>query len=135
FSARTFETRRSISSISMRRLIPKRTTTCCFASRKVTEEYKELSSEISWSCHLANVECPAAIDLGIDYDFVSQPEFLEVSVIHIGWSVYFIVVFDILNLIVLVVLARSAGIQDLASWLQLLLFALAIAFSIATAEI
>jgi len=34
-----------------------------------------------------------------------------------------------------VVLARSAGVQELASWLQLLLFALAIASSIATAEI
>src|SRR6266404_1073944 len=65
-----------------------------------TEKYKELSSEVSWSCHVANVQCPAAIDLESDYGFVRQPDFLEVSVIHMGWSVYFIIIFDVLNLIV-----------------------------------
>jgi hypothetical protein len=107
------------------------------APKDSTEKYKELSSEVSWSCHIANIECPGQVDLQRDYDYAGfdQPTFLEVNVMHMGWSVYFIVLFDILNLIVLIVLARSAGFPSFPSWLQLILFALGIALSIATAEI
>ncbi len=107
------------------------------APKDSTEKYKELSAEVTWSCHMANVECPGQIDLQRDYDYAGfgQPSFLEVYVMHQGWSVYFIVLFTIVNLIVLVLLARTAGFQKFASWLQLLLFALGIASSIASAEI
>jgi hypothetical protein len=105
--------------------------------RDSTEKYKEISSEISWSCHVASVECPGQVDLQRDYDYAGfdEPAFLEVYVMHQGWSVYFMVLFCIVNLITLVLLAKSAGIQNVAAWLQLVLFALGIASSIASAEI
>ncbi len=107
------------------------------APKDSTEKYKELSSEVTWSCHVANVECPGQIDLQRDYDYAGfdQPSFLEVYVMHQGWSVYFIALFTIINLIVLVLLAKTAGFQNFAAWLQLLLFALGIASSVASAEI
>lgn len=102
-----------------------------------TEKYAELSSEIDWSCHVANVECPGQVDLHRDYEYAGfdQPSFLEINVMHQGWSVYFIVLFTIVNLVVLVLLGRGAGFQKISSWLQLFFFALAIAFSISSAEI
>jgi hypothetical protein len=107
------------------------------APKDSTESYKELSSEVTWTCHAANVECPASLDLQRDFDYMdfNEPSFLQVYVMHTGWSVYFIVLFTILNLIVLVLLGRTAGLSDRPPATQLILFSLAIASSISSAEI
>lgn len=107
------------------------------APKDSTEKYKELSSEITWSCHIANVECPGTLDLERDFEFLglNEPSFLQVHVLHQGWSVYAIVVFTIVNLVVLVLLSVTAGFKKLATSLQLTMFCCGIALSLASAEV
>ena len=107
------------------------------APRDTTEKYKELSSEVTWNCHIANVECPGSYDLEKDFEFlgVGEPSFLQVYVMHQGWSVYAIVFFTILMLVALVLVGAAAGLKSLATPGQILLFCCGIALSLASAEV
>ena len=102
-----------------------------------TEKYKTLYSELSWSCHVAGVECPGSVDLNRDLDFIGgdAPWFLQVNISHEGWSVYFILLFTILNLITMVLLGKAAGLGAASPVIQLLLFSLAIASSVSSGEV
>jgi hypothetical protein len=95
-------------------------------------------SEIAWSCRIAGVQCPAPRD----YDallraLVPDPtDPLKVSIsAYSGWSVYFIVLFTISNLIVLLALARRTRVAITSPTLKLFLFAVAVFLSMATSEI
>jgi hypothetical protein len=101
------------------------------------EKYKVLSSEVTWSCHVAGVECPAHYDLDIDFDYLglNEPSFLQVSINHQGWGVYFILFFTVVRLILQVLLAKSAGLHKSAPVIQLFLFSIAIALSMAASEV
>ncbi|MDT5060206.1 MAG: hypothetical protein QOH63_665 [Acidobacteriota bacterium] len=101
------------------------------------EKYKTLSSEISWSCHVAGVECPGTWDLDVDFDYwgFNAPWYLQVNVTHRGWSVYAILLFSIISLLLMVLLARASGWQTVSPIIQIVLFSMAIALSISSAEV
>lgn len=101
------------------------------------EKYKDLSSEISWSCHVAGVQCPGSWDFDIDFDYLGfdGPWYLQVYVSHQGWEIYFILLFTIANLITMVLLAKAVGFQRLGMVSQLLLFSVAIAASVGSADV
>jgi hypothetical protein len=101
------------------------------------EKYRILSSEVTWSCHVAGVECPGTLDLGIDFDYLgfNAPWYLQVYVTHEGWSVYAILLFSIMSLLSMVLLAKAAGLQEANAITQILLFSIAIASSITSAEV
>lgn len=101
------------------------------------EKYEVLSSEIKWSCHVAGVECPGTVNFDVDYNYLGldRPAFLQVYVMHEGWGVYFILLFSIVNLHLLVLLAKYAGMNKATPIIQIILFSLAIALSIASGEV
>lgn len=101
------------------------------------ERYKVLNSEISWSCHVADVQCPAGYDLDVDFDYMglNEPAFLQVSINHQGWGVYLILLFTITNSLLLVLLAKTAGMQKAATIVQFFLFSIGTALSVASAEV
>lgn len=102
------------------------------------ERYRLLSSEITWDCHVAGAQCPGELDLKVDYgDPLKEdvPLMLQVSIRHEGWGVYLILVFSVFGLLLMVLLAKSAGLQRTSPVIQIVLFSLAIALSIASAEV
>ncbi|MDX6405023.1 MAG: hypothetical protein QOH70_2478 [Blastocatellia bacterium] len=106
-------------------------------TRKSKEEQSTsdiLYGDVTWSCHLAGVRCPAERTIEGNVLGFGNPWFLQVYVYHIGWSVYFITAFTILNLILLIALAKSAGIQKATKPVQIFLFALAVVLSMASSE-
>ena len=105
--------------------------------KDATEKYAQLSSELTWTCRVANCDCPGSLDLSRDFEGYGfdDPLFLQVSIMHVGWSVYFIVVFAVINLNMFVLLGRGAGLQRLSIGNQLALFSVANALSIASGEV
>jgi hypothetical protein len=96
--------------------------------------------EITWSCRVAGVKCPASrLDPYILLAALSgsaPTDPLEASIsAYSGWSVYFIVAFTVLNLIVLILLAKQTGLVRLRQTAQLILFAFAVFLSMACAEV
>jgi hypothetical protein len=101
------------------------------------EKTRRLHSEISWSCHVAGVQCPGQWDFGLDFEFLGTdaPWFLQISVDHEGWAVYVIVLFTVVNLLLMVLLAKTARLGEARPAIQVILFSLAIASSLASAEV
>lgn len=101
------------------------------------EKYKSLSSEISWSCHVAGVECPSTENLDDDFDYFgfNAPWYLQVSIAHEGWSVYAILLFSVISLLLMVLLAKASGLQRINPIIQIILFSIAAVLSISSAEV
>lgn len=99
-----------------------------------TEEYKVLDAEVSWNCRIAGVQCPAGLDLDLDLGGFIQPWYLSVHLAHSGWAAYGLVFFTTVNLILLVVLARSGPIGRARNASQIFLFAVAVPVSFGFAE-
>lgn len=102
-----------------------------------SERYKLLTSEISWSCHVAGIQCPGSWDRATDFDYLEldEPAFLKVYINHQGWGVYSILLFTIASLLLQVLLAKAAGMQKASPIIQIFLFSVAIALSMASAEV
>jgi len=102
-----------------------------------TAKYNELGSEVTWAGRIAGVECPGKFNLQRDFPYAAfnNPEFLQVTVIHQGWSVYFILLFLVVNLVVLVMLAKTTGLGSTSALTQLLFFSLGVILSLSSAEI
>ena len=60
---------------------------------------------------------------------------LQVNISHEGWSVYFILLFTIVNLITMVLLGKAVGLGAASPVIQLLLFSFAIASSVSSGEV
>jgi hypothetical protein len=102
------------------------------------EKYKVLSSEVRWDCHVAGVQCPGTVDLNVDLgDPLGEdvPWFLSVAIRHEGLGVYLILLFTIISLLLMVLLAKSIGLQKAAPITQIFLFSIAVALSMASAEV
>jgi hypothetical protein len=99
------------------------------------EEYRVLESEVGWNCRIAGVKCPATLDLDLDLGGWIQPWYLQVHLAHNGWAVYGLVFFTTVNLVLLVVLARSGPIGRTRNTTQIFLLAVAVPMSLGYAEI
>jgi hypothetical protein len=101
------------------------------------EKYKVLSSEVTWSCHVAGVQCPGTVDWDLDFEYLKldAPGFLQVIIHHEGWAIYFILLVSIVSLLLLVLLARSSGLHKAMPIIQIALFSVGTALSIASAEV
>lgn len=100
------------------------------------ERYKEREGEIKWTCHIASVECPGHFDFERDSDpSINQPAFLQVAIQHVGWSVYAIVLFAVVDLLALTLLGKRGGFSRFPTYVQLISFSIAITLSICSGEI
>lgn len=101
------------------------------------DKSKSIYSEISWKCHVAGVQCPGIIDLDIDFDHYrdSVPDFMDVSIYHNGWAVYFILVFSVVSIISYVIFTNHERFDKFSNFTRYSLFSVAIVFSIASAEV
>jgi hypothetical protein len=102
------------------------------------EKYEALSKEVNWSCHVAGVQCPSPLDFDLDLGNVwgvNDPWYLQVYIMHTGRSVYSILFFSIVSLLMMVLLAKASGLQKASPIIQIVLFSIGIASSIASAEV
>jgi hypothetical protein len=102
--------------------------------KKVSSQ--NLSSEITWSCRIADIKCPAPFRLELDHiRFNEVPWFLQFQIRHYGWAIYFMVFFTVLNVILLLILAKSARVIQPMSVKEILIFSLGVVSSLAVSEI
>lgn len=110
------------------------------SSSPTTEAETALSQDMSWSCRIAGIKCPASeerselnIATGLESD---SSNLLDVSISEYrGWAVYFIVLFTILNLLLMIGLAKQTRVVRISAAQQMILFAVAVFLSMAVAEI
>jgi hypothetical protein len=100
----------------------------------------EPNAEITWSCRIAGVQCPADRDISALLATLTRrsdsTDPLDATISRYeGWSVYFIVLFTISNLLLLLLLSRRTGLVRTRPSMQAFLFALTVFLSMATAEI
>jgi len=98
-----------------------------------THQTVDLWSELTFECHIAGVQCPANDFSALEA--FERPWFLQVYVIHAGWTVYGLLFFMILNLVLLSSLARRSGLGHLGTPTRISLLAIATVLSFFTAEI
>lgn len=101
--------------------------------QKAEPEMSRVLGDANWLCHIAGGTCPDKQDYGIPIRF-RIPALLDVSVSHEGWAVYVVVISTILNLLLLVVLAKKADLHKLRHVVQICLFSIAVATSITISD-
>jgi hypothetical protein len=103
---------------------------------KPSDQYDVLRREITWSCHVAEVVCPASLDLNLDLGDVgfNKPWYLLVFIYHFGAGVYVLALLTTINLLTLVILARATQLRHWGVVTQLLLLAIAVPLSLFSGE-
>jgi hypothetical protein len=103
---------------------------------EINDTTKSALPEITWTCRVAGVKCPAPFARQSTSMRASEKLwFLKVKINHRGWSIYFIVLFTIINTILLFKLAQHNGAARPRSMKELFIIALAIASSLSAAEV
>jgi hypothetical protein len=106
--------------------------------------HQKAEKEITWACHVKNVQCPAEFTLDLNRPRLNESMwFLRVRVNHHGWAIYFIIIFALVNLIALLQLAKKAGIVESSkvgkgqpfSLREILLISVAFVLSLSVAEV
>jgi ABC-type sugar transport system permease subunit len=109
-------------------------------SQSSNNELSQTANEkIEWSCRIAGVQCgygEASISRALarrERPYFSEP--LEASIHAEGWEIYFLIVVTILNLGLILGLAKKTALAKLGCVLQSLLFAIVVTLSMITAGI
>jgi hypothetical protein len=102
-----------------------------------SEQYDALSHEISWSCHVAEIKCPASLDLNLDLGDLgfNKPWYLQIFIYHYGGGVYVLALLTTVNLLVLVALARATRLRRSRAMIQFLLLGIAVPLSFFSGEV
>ncbi|HEU4597140.1 MAG TPA: hypothetical protein VFS10_18560 [Pyrinomonadaceae bacterium] len=93
-------------------------------------------SEITWVCRIAGVRCPAPYEPRANRSrLLQEPWFLQVYLEHQGWAIYFIVLFVVVNLMLILILAKIAGIVQPLSFTEMLFISVIVVSSLSVSEV
>ena len=102
----------------------------------VADDQYSIASEINWSCRIAGIACPARFEFELDNIPLSEgPWFLEYEIYHRGWSIYFIVLFTIINMIMILILAKNSKAVQAITLKEVFVLSFAVISTMSVSEI